>query len=67
MTVEPRCIWALGATLGEGPVWSPRDRALWFVDIKKRHIHRFRPADGDTRSFDAPDQPGFALPRAGGG
>ncbi|EGX99885.1 gluconolactonase [Nitrospirillum viridazoti Y2] len=67
MTMEPRCIWALGATLGEGPVWSPRDRALWFVDIKKRQIHRFRPTDGDTRSFDAPDQPGFALPRAGGG
>jgi sugar lactone lactonase YvrE len=64
---SPTSVWSLGATLGEGPVWVERDRALWFVDIKKKHIHRFDPASGDQRSFDAPEYVGFALPAAGGG
>ena len=61
MTVE--AVWEVGATLGEGPVWQ--DGALWFTDIKQRKIHRHTP-DGN-RSWDAPDQPGFLVPAAGGG
>jgi sugar lactone lactonase YvrE len=64
---EVECVWPLTATLGEGPVWVERDAALWFVDIKGLKIHRFEPASGATRSWDAPDQPGFLLPAAGGG
>jgi sugar lactone lactonase YvrE len=64
---SPTSVWSLGATLGEGPVWVERDRALWFVNIKKKHIHRFDPASGEQRSFDAPEYVGFALPAAGGG
>jgi sugar lactone lactonase YvrE len=64
---EPASVWSLGATLGEGPVWVERDRALWFVDIKKKHIHRFDPATGAQRSFDVPEYVGFALPASGGG
>ncbi len=63
---EPVCIWPLEATLGEGPVWVAREAALWFTDIKQRKIHRFDPATGDRRSWDAPAQPGFILPAAGG-
>ena len=64
---DPASVWSLGATLGEGPVWVERDRALWFVDIKKKHVHRFDPATGEQRSFDAPEYVGFALPASGGG
>ena len=60
----PRSVWRLGAELGEGPVWV-KD-ALWFVDIKKRHIHRFDPGDGSTRSWDAPQEIGFLLPTRSG-
>ena len=28
------CVWPVGAILGEGPVWSAAEQALWFVDIK---------------------------------
>lgn len=63
----PRCVWDLGAELGEGPVWSPRDRALWFVDIKRRQILRYSPDPQATRSWDAPEQVSFILPLAGGG
>lgn len=65
MTV--RNVWSLGATLGEGPVWDARDAALWFVDIKQHRVHRFDPANGETRSFDAPGQVGWVLPAADGG
>lgn len=65
MTV--RNVWSLGATLGEGPVWDARDAALWFVDIKQHRVHRFDPAGGETRSFDAPAQVGWVLPAAAGG
>ncbi|MDF7776564.1 SMP-30/gluconolactonase/LRE family protein [Sphingomonas sp. AOB5] len=64
---EPVSIWQLGARLGEGPVWVARDKALWFTDIKSHRIHRYDPATGGKRSWDAPDQVGFALPVAGGG
>lgn len=62
---EPRNVWSVECELGEGPVWV--DGALWFVDIKKRRIHRFAPADGARRSWDAPEQIGFLLPADGGG
>jgi xylono-1,5-lactonase len=61
------CIWNLGAELGEGPVWSQRDKALWFVDIKGRKVHRLTIATHVTRSWDAPQQVGFVLPTAAGG
>ncbi len=63
----PRVVAAVGATLGEGPVWVARERALWFVDIKQRRLHRCDPADGALRSWDAPAQVGFVVPAADGG
>jgi sugar lactone lactonase YvrE len=64
---EPRSltaesVWSLGAELGEGPVWVERDRALWFVDIKRRKIHRLDPTSDARASWDAPEQIGFLLP-----
>lgn len=63
----PDPVWALGATLGEGPVWVARDSALWFVDIKAPAIHRFTPATGEQRSWPAPAQVGWVLPAQDGG
>jgi sugar lactone lactonase YvrE len=63
----PSPVWPLEAELGEGPVWVERDRALWFVDIKKQQVHRYAPASGDKRSWDSPEQVGFILPAEQGG
>jgi D-xylonolactonase len=63
-TVE--CVWPLHAELGEGPVWRAKEGALWFVDIKGSHIHRFEPASGATRSWRAPAAPSFLAPTASG-
>ena len=63
----PECIWKLDAELGEGPVWSAAERALWFVDIKGSRIHRYHAQTGEKKSWNAPAQPGFLAPLAGGG
>jgi len=65
MTGAVDCVWPLAAELGEGPVWH--GGALWFVNIKACRIHRFDPATGEGRSWDAPSAPGFIAPLAGGG
>ena len=67
MSEAPSPAWDLQAELGEGPVWVERDKALWFVDIKKQQIHRYDLATKAKRSWDAPEQVGFILPAEGGG
>jgi sugar lactone lactonase YvrE len=67
MSSAPECVWALETELGEGPIWSAAENAVWFVDIKQKKIHRFDPATGTGRSVPAPDQPGFIAPLASGG
>jgi xylono-1,5-lactonase len=59
---EVECVWPVGAVLGEGPVWSASEGAVWFVDIKAPAIHRFDPASGDQRTWPAPARVGFVLP-----
>jgi sugar lactone lactonase YvrE len=63
---EVECVWPVGAVLGEGPVWSASERAVWFVDIKAPAIHRFDPASGDQRTWPAPARVGFVAPTAKG-
>jgi sugar lactone lactonase YvrE len=63
----PECVWPVNAELGEGPVWHAAENAVYFVDIKGRHIHRLSVATGLTQTWSAPDQPGFVVPLAHGG
>jgi sugar lactone lactonase YvrE len=67
MTATPTCVWDVKAKLGEGPVWSAHEHAVWFVDIKGERIHRYCTVSGRTDSWTAPAQPGFLLPVSGGG
>lgn len=64
---EVTCAWSVGSCLGEGPMWSAAEQALWFVDIKGKQIHRFDPRTEQGRSWSAPAEPGFVLPVVGGG
>jgi sugar lactone lactonase YvrE len=63
---QPELVWDVQAELGEGPVWSARERCVWFVDIKGRRLHRYGVEDGSKTSWDTPDQTGFALPAEDG-
>src|SRR5438309_10475672 len=61
---EPTNVWDVHCEPAEGPVWV--GGALWFVDIKKQQVHRYDPATGAKRSWDAPEQIGFIVPEEGG-
>lgn len=64
---QPTCVWDLTATLGEGPLWSARDHAVWFVDIKQQHVHRYDTDIGSHQTWHAPSPCGFLAPKASGG
>jgi sugar lactone lactonase YvrE len=40
--------------LGEGPVWSVREQALYWVDIRAPAVHRLDPSSGDVRTAALP-------------
>ena len=63
---EVRCLWEAAAALGEGPLWSAREGALYWVDIKAPALHRYRPEDGDKTSWAMPEPIGWVIERAGG-
>jgi sugar lactone lactonase YvrE len=46
------------AELGECPIWSDEEQALYFVDIKGRALHRFDPASGDHAAIAVPEEIG---------
>lgn len=49
----PECIWDAHALLGEGPLWSVREQALYWVDILGHRLHRYSPTEGQrTWQFD---------------
>lgn len=50
---KPECIWDARAQLGEGPLWSVREQALYWVDILSYRVHRYSPNEGQrTWQFD---------------
>lgn len=51
---EVRCVAPTGCLLGEGPLWSPSEGFLWWVDIKRAKLHRHNPRTGNTRRYDLP-------------
>ena len=60
------CIADVKATLGEGPVWVTRERALYWVDINGRKIFRCT-GDGNVTSWATPMKVGSIWPRTRGG
>jgi len=49
--------------LGEGPLWSARQKALFWVDIKGRRIHRLTLDDERVTSWPAPEMIGWLIER----
>lgn len=53
--------------LGEGPLWSAREDALYWVDIRGRRINRLALADLSVTTFSQPDHTAWIIERAGDG
>lgn len=61
------CALDARAKLGESPVWSAAEQALYWVDIKGRTLNRFDPATGANRARTLPEDIGCVGLRKGGG
>ena len=46
------------AELGEGPVWSEAEQALYWIDIDGKAVHRFDPSTGVDEMRATPARPG---------
>jgi sugar lactone lactonase YvrE len=54
------------AELGEGPVWDPIERCVYFVDVVARRVHRIDVSSSASRVFDVDRMAGaVALTRGG--
>ena len=53
---EVRCVVPAGDICGEGAVWHPEHRAVYWADINRFLLHKFVPEEGITRAwlFDEP-------------
>jgi sugar lactone lactonase YvrE len=65
--IQAECVVREEAIVGESPVWSPREQALYWVDITGQKIHRFHPASGDNETFQLPEPVTALAMRAKGG
>ncbi len=52
--------------VGESPVWSQRDEALYWADIPNRRLHRWSLADASTQSWEADEMLACIAQRADG-
>jgi sugar lactone lactonase YvrE len=64
---ELTCVLDVKAGLGESPVWSARDKALYWVDINAPSLNKFDPESGRNQVMPMPESIGsFALRKPAG-
>lgn len=64
---EPWPISSSRDRVGESPVWDGDARALYWIDIEGRHIHRYDWESQTQQSWDTPERPGCIALTANGG
>lgn len=65
---EITCVLNADNYLGETPIWSVADQALWWVNCEDAaELHRFIPATGEHAKWPMPSRVGGMVPKAGGG
>lgn len=65
--IDVQCAHKSHHIVGESPIWCPKERCLYLVDIQGKSIHMFTPNDGSYRSFELPDLVTSLSTRAAGG
>lgn len=66
-SVEVICVNEVRSLLGEGPVWSPRDNALYWVDILTPSVHRYDAVTGVDKETPLGTMASLVVPKASGG
>ena len=54
-------VLGIRARLGESPVWSGRERALYWIDIDTQLVHRYDPDTDRDESRELPGRPGSVV------
>ena len=67
LSLRPDCVVEIRALLGEGPIWSTRDAALYWVDILTPAVHCYQPATHSNTETRLGVMVSAALPKASGG
>src|SRR4051794_39220668 len=62
-----RCVIDAKNIVGESPVWSAREQALYWVDILKPAVYRWHPESGERREWPMPASIGSLGLRDAGG
>ena len=48
------CVLGAQAQIGEGPMWDPREKLLYWADITGKQLNVFNPVDGSMEVWSAP-------------
>ncbi|HET9642532.1 MAG TPA: SMP-30/gluconolactonase/LRE family protein [Burkholderiaceae bacterium] len=64
---DVRCVVEAANIVGESPVWSTREQALYWVDILAPAVHRWTPGTGEGCTWSMPAAVGSIGLRAAGG
>ena len=64
-----KCVANINSLLGECPIWSSRDRCLYWLDMYRPAIYRYRPEDNTNEQLPlkGPDYVSSFIPRKNGG
>jgi sugar lactone lactonase YvrE len=63
MDKPPKIIGEVRCQLGEGPLWSARDNAIYWVDILAPALHRYSLASGAIKTWPMPEKIGWVVER----
>ncbi|PZW68471.1 sugar lactone lactonase YvrE [Pseudomonas sp. URMO17WK12:I1] len=66
MPMQAELILDARNSVGESPVWSPRDQALYWADIPNKRLYRWNLADATTQSWEADEMLACIAQRADG-
>ena len=58
-TTEPKAIWKIRCTLGEGTLWVKEHNSIYFVDIKKKKICSLNIKNKKKKIFKVNKEVGF--------
>jgi len=67
MMMNVECVLDCRNWLGEGPMWMPSERRLYWTDVPSRQVHRWNPTSGEQEVFATPDMVTAMAPRRSGG
>lgn len=61
------CVFESRDTLGEVPLWCPKDELLYWIDVRRPALQAYRPKDRSVRIWPLPEVVGsYCLRRSGG-